>query len=101
MKTSAMPSKIPALQSLASDVIGDGKSPNLFFVTDRGVTITVTRNFSSAHAEWTKLANRVPRMESALEDRKTGVIASVEPESDAPGARLIAFDDSMQFGYSA
>lgn len=87
MKTT--PAKTPALQSLASDMVGDGKSPNLYFVTDGGVTVTVTRNRELALREWRELAKRFPRVECALEDRKTGVLCSVAPESDAPGARLI------------
>lgn len=98
MKTITLPQNIPALQLLASVVIGDGKAPNLFFVADRGVIITVTRSFERAHNEWSALASRFPRAECALEDRKTGVIACVEP-NEGNEARLVTWDDSRTFGY--
>lgn len=36
---------------------------------------------------------------SPTSSRKTGTIASVEPESDEPGAKLIRIDDSEMFGF--
>lgn len=87
------PKKINELEALASNLIGDGQSPNLYFVTDQGVVVTVTRSLEVAHAEWKELARRLPRVECALEDRKTGVLASVEPESNEEGAKLRVFDD--------
>ncbi len=89
----AKPAKIAALEILACDMVGDGKAPDLFFVTDQGVVITVTRNKSVAYDEWRNLAARRPMVESAMESRRFGVIASVEPESDKPGARLIVIDE--------
>ena len=89
------PKKIKELQELATKMVGDGKNPNLFFVTDRGVTIMVTRSFQTAYSQWQSLAHR----ESALEDRKWGVIASVEPRDDgtANHKQLIIIDDSHSF----
>jgi len=86
------PKKINELEALASNLIGDGQSPNLYFVTDRGVVVTVTRSFEVAREEWKQLSRRSPRLECALEDRKVGVLASVEPESDEEGAPLRVFD---------
>ena len=77
-------------------MIGDGKSPNLFFVTENGVTVTITRNYAAAYFEWRNLAWNYPRIECALEDRKFGVIASQEPESDTIN-KLIIRDDSGTF----
>jgi len=57
-----MKQKIEALEQLARDTVGDGKSPNLFFVSIEGVIITVTRSFNVAYAEWKDL----PRNSSAL-----------------------------------
>lgn len=103
-----MPRRIPALESMARDMVGDSGTPDLFFVTDRGVVVMVARSFPAAHREWSRLAQRRdmgtgdPRglLESALENRRTGVLASVEPESDEPGARLVVRDDSRSFGFN-
>lgn len=89
-----MKTKIQELQTLASDKIGDGKSPNLFFVTDEGIVVTVTRDFNLAYRQWLRLANQSPRRECALEDRRAGTLASVEPCSDEKGARLEIHDDT-------
>lgn len=91
------PRKIEALELLAREMVGDGKSPGLFFVTDRGVVVTVTRSFDVAYAEWQLLADARPLRECALEGRKYGVIADVSPDSDDPGSRLVRCDDSREF----
>jgi len=87
------------LESLARDFIGDGRVPNLFFVTNRGLVVTVTRHFQTAYDHWQSLASRYPQAECALEDRKTGVIAAIEPESDESNARLRPYDYTATFGY--
>lgn len=91
-----MKTKIKPLQALATDMVGDGKNPNLFFVTEQGITVTVTRDFEMAYRQWETLAHTYPQIESALEDRKWGVITSVEPREQGVG-RLIRIDDSRQF----
>lgn len=96
-----MKAKIESLEKLARNMVGDGNSPNLYFVSDCGVCITITRNFSLAYQQWRALADRIPRIESALEDRKNGTIADVSPESDDSGAKLIFTDSSRQFGFNA
>lgn len=87
------PQKIDVLETMARDMVGDGKSPNLFFVTDQGVVTLVARNGDDAYTAWSRLATRSPRVECALEDRQTGVLASIEPETDEPNARLVRLDD--------
>lgn len=89
--------KIRRLEELASDLIGDEKDPNLFFVTVEGAVVMITVDFKAAYEYW-KFLSRA-NVETSLEDRKNGVIASVEPESDRPGARLVRYDDSHDFGY--
>lgn len=91
------PRAIPELQKLASELVGDSKTPNLFFVTCEGVVVTVSRDLSTAHRHWRQLAAITPRVECALEDRHTGVLADISPESDAPGSRLIKRDDTHLF----
>lgn len=70
------------LNDLASVFVGDGKDLNAYFVTDKGDVMMVTYDGDAAHAYWRQLAARLPLRESALEDRLTGVLASVEPRDD-------------------
>jgi hypothetical protein len=67
-------------------MVGDGGKPNVYFVTHKGHVTTVTVNFEAAYQAWKDVISMTE--ESALEDRRTGVLASVEPESDRPGSRL-------------
>ena len=82
--------KIPGLEKLASEMVGDGKSPNLFFVTEKGVVTMITRNFNDAYENWD--LNASLGRESALEDRKNGVTCSMEPEEE--NGRLVRRDHS-------
>lgn len=99
--TNPAPRKVAELETLARDMVGDDSTPDLFFVTDRGAVVTVSRDFGTAYRHWRTLAQRSPRLESALENRRTGVLASVEPDSDEPGARLVIRDDARYFGFRA
>ena len=92
--------RIKSLEELARDMVGDGGSPNVFFVCtfegkrkSRGV-IMITRDFQYAYECWSKLSRR--NHESTLEDRKWGVICSVEPEVEG-GKKLIIIDDNQAF----
>lgn len=85
--------RIEQLEKLATAMVGDGKSPNIFFVGLRGNIIMITTDFDDAYAKWKSISNQ-RKDQTSLEDRKTGVLASVEPEEDAPGARLIRIDDT-------
>lgn len=82
--------RVKQLESLARDLVGDNKSPNLYFVSDDKGIIMVTSDLDVAHAAWRNLPRN---KESSLEDRKTGVLASTEPVDDTPGARLVTYDD--------
>lgn len=73
-----MVQRIEALQALARDMVGDGKTPDLFFVTDRGAVVTVTTDFELASSHWEALSRQRPMMECVLEGRRYGVIASVD-----------------------
>ena len=94
-----MKAKIKQLQELATDMVGDGKTPNLFFVSEQGVIITVTRDFEIAYEQWLSLASGYSRVECALEDRRYGTICSVEPRTDDMGnnKQMITIDDSDSF----
>jgi hypothetical protein len=90
--------RLEFLEKLARDLVGDGKEPNLFFVSSNGNIILISRDFEAAYRKYREHA-RTRDHETALEDRKTGVIASVEPVSDEPDAKLIEHDDSRRFGF--
>lgn len=83
---------IQELNDMATRLVGDAQSPNLYFVTDRANVVMVSADATAAYNYWLALAARRPHVESALEDRQHGVLASVEPRSDADG-RLAIFDD--------
>ena len=88
--------KFPQLNKLASEMIGDGKTPNLFFVSYEGNIITVSISFHYAYEHWKTLANMKDK-ECSLEDRKHGTIASIEQSEDNPH-KLIKIDESFSFG---
>lgn len=97
--------KIKELDALATEMVGDGQKPNVFFVTNKGKVTTITRHFETAHREWIKFATQ--RVESMLEDRQTGVIASagIEPVFDHDGndtgrEAWRTLDDSTHFGFT-
>jgi hypothetical protein len=90
-----MATKIDVLQDLASEYVGDGlKADNLFFVTDHGVVVGVTRDFEAAYGQWKRLA--ASGAECALEDRQQGVLASVEPDDDG-SSTLVTLDDTGDY----
>ena len=86
--------KIKEIEAFASKTIEDGKNPNLFFVSRNKIGVALmTRYFDVAYNFWKDL----PRNEeSLLEDRKFGVICSIEPKEEN-GKELIAIDDSFTF----
>lgn len=96
------------LNALASEMVGDGKSPNVFFVTEKGNVKLIAIEFQKAYTYWRHLASGYPkRVECALEDRKTGIIASagMEPQyeektDDFTGPEgWEVRDDSRMFGF--
>lgn len=75
-----MPVKIRQLEELATEMVGDSGSPNLYFVTEEGRgVILVSRDFDAAYDCWRFLPRNI---ETTLEDRKIGVICSTELVSD-------------------
>lgn len=81
------------LDILARDLVGDGRAPNLFFVSleGRGV-ITVTEDGHAAHQEWLRLTCGVGhsrRLLPQLEDRLHGTVSEVMREDGV----LHAYDD--------
>lgn len=85
---------IKALQDLASEMVGDGQEPNMFFVSKQGVVVMVVDDFYAARNYWHGLL--FENVECCVEDRLWGVIASKEPRSDTD-PKLILWDDSEEF----
>ena len=88
--------KIEVLEELARNIIGDGKTPDVFFVSDNGTIVTITTDFPTAYFAWESLKNAYPQRECALENRTWGVICAVEPIEDG-GTVLTVSDDSYGF----
>ena len=87
---------VQRLNQLATEMVGDGGDPDVFFVTDKGNVVTVSTSYAVARAHWEKLRDRFPRAECALENRNYGVISSVEPHED-DSTRLVVRDDDRDF----
>jgi len=85
-----------ALARLATDHVGDGVEPNVFFVTDRAKVVTVTRDRGVAYAHWRRLSARWPRVVCALEDRFYGVLADVGPRSDGDPTLVVRDETSVR-----
>jgi hypothetical protein len=88
--------RLECLEELARTMVGDGKSPDLFFVTVGGNVVMISREYRPAYACWKRHASASPLYECALENRQIGVIASVQPEED-DDKRLEVIDDSYTF----
>lgn len=86
-------SKIPELENLAADKVGDSHGPDLFFVSVEGVVITVTRSFEIAYQQWQEHSQSM-KYECALENRTYGTICDVSPCSEG---HLRFYDASNDF----
>ena len=84
--------QIKQLNTLATEMVGDGQSPNLFFVSIKGNIMLVTPEFDTAYDYWRFMPRDV---ETALEDRQNGVLASTEPVEDESN-RLVTYDDARR-----
>jgi len=89
--------KIEQLEALARTSVGDGKAPQLFFVsTERHGVVTVSRSLDVAYSHWQALATRNKDECPTLEDRLWGTIASVERDEDQPH-RYHTHDDVIEY----
>ena len=63
-----MPKKTKVLEELATKMVGDGKSPNLYFVSSDGAIVAITVDLDDA--------NDIARNHTdvLIEDRKEGLI---------------------------
>lgn len=71
--------KVKAMERYATERVGDGKTPNLYFVSQEGMgVVLISRFFDAAYTFWKTL----PKLKTtSLEDRKFGVICSTERRS--------------------
>ena len=90
--------RITEMEALARDMVGDGKMPNVYFVSefskgkDGPGLVMISRDLNAAYTFWQSL----PRtFETTLEDRLTGVLASTEPIED--GSKILrTWDDTAR-----
>jgi hypothetical protein len=80
--------EIKQMQEMARDMVGDGKEPNVFFISQEGVICTVTTHAMIAYDHWKALPRH---KESAFEDRLYGVICTTESQEGTN--RLIVHDE--------
>lgn len=89
---------VKKLQQLATEMVGDGGKPNLYFVSEDGVICLIARDFELAYDCWKEIS--IGRnTETALEDRQHGVLASIEPDAEGD-KRLVAVDSTHMFKLS-
>jgi hypothetical protein len=88
MEATHMQSK--ELNRLATELVGDSQKPNLYFVSIEGNITLVTSEFDTAYDMWRYLPRDI---ETALEDRLTGCLASTAPIEDG-SSKLITHDDT-------
>ena len=89
--------RINELEKLASKMVGDCQTPNVFFVSKfdnetHGI-ILITTDFEVAYKVWKSLPKTC---ETSLEDRKFGCICTTEPVSEG-SKQLITDDNSDMF----
>ncbi len=88
--------QVPELEQLACEMVGDGKKPNVFFVSLRGQMQMITRDGDAAYELVMSYCWRHPNKEFALEDRLHGCLVTNEPEEDG-SKKLILIDDYERF----
>jgi len=79
------------LNELASELAGDGKSPNVYFVSAGSDVTTLTTDRRIAYQHWRAILAIRPKIAACLEDREHGILASAEPD-EAGHMRLRTFD---------
>jgi len=85
--------RIALVEGLASQLVGDGQEPNVYFVSVKGECELITIHGDVAYDYWLHLPRNV---ETSLEDRLTGTLADTAPADD-DDPRLITQDDYKQF----
>ncbi len=85
-------SRIGALESLASQIVGDRKSPNVFFVTVEGRVVAITQDLEVAKRAWEGFAGPMD-IETSIEDRLVGTLASITPDPEQEVEGLIRIEN--------
>jgi hypothetical protein len=87
--------RLEIFEEMARSMVGDGKRPDIFFVSAAGNIVTITLDFETAYEEWIR-RDRGAKIEITLEDRLFGIIASVGPVEDG-SKEFIRIDSSRDF----
>lgn len=83
-------SNFGSLDGMAAELVGDGKDPNLYFVTRGGKTLMVTIDKDAAYSFWKSITTS--SNETQLEDRKNGSLAG-QVKDDEKGGKLSRWDE--------
>jgi len=91
---------VEELDALPVNMVGDSGTPNVFFVSADGHVMMITLDVVAAYRYWEALSigNRRP---TALEDRQTGVLASVDIDEEREPGRLYRYVSYDMFPASA
>lgn len=88
--------RIEEMEAIAREMIGDGKKPNVYFVSqfsegEKGPgLVLISRNFDVAYEFWLSLPRNI---ETIFEDRLTGVLAETTPVDEGSKV-LCTIDDT-------
>ena len=85
---------IKLLEKLSQTMVGDGKTPNVFFVSIKGAIHLITTDFNVAYDYWRNLARNQRNDQPALEDRRWGTICDFGLNDTC---HLVMCDDSHSF----
>lgn len=84
--------RLKILNDLPVNMVGDGGSPNVFFVSLEGNVLLISLDFNVSYHFWRLISSKRDK-DTTLEDRQHGVLASVEPEEEGSD-KLIRIDDT-------
>lgn len=84
--------RLKILNDLPVNMVGDGESPNVFFVSLEGNVVLISLDFDVSYLFWKHISNKLAH-ETSLEDRQHGTLASVEPIEDGSD-KLVRIDNT-------
>jgi len=87
--------RIPEFERLATEMVGDDKTPDVFFVSVQGVCVLITTDFTAAYGYWESISHEPYTKETALENR-SGTVASIAPKDDDDNT-LVKRDDGHRY----
>lgn len=92
-----MNNKKGAMDELATQMVGDNKNPNTFFVSVKNSVTLITTDFNIACDYFRRMVKHRYTQENwevTLEDRKWGVICSREQNEQG---KWVTYDDELTF----